>query len=176
MSKKCTQCRYDVLIQEVKHPIVFSFHLDFPSQHKCGDSTTVENFYEIFFDGVSGSWEHSDQIVFSWRCQWPWHHNHLGKTITIWTAPSLDVDMTKAIGWHQHDDVIKWKHFPRYWPFVRAIHRSPVNSPHKGQWRGTLMFSSVCVWKNGWVNNCGWWFETLSRPLLRHRNEIGHHP
>ena len=32
----------------------------------------------------------------------------------------------------QHDDVIKWKHFPRYWPFVRRIHRSPVNSPHKG--------------------------------------------
>ena len=31
-----------------------------------------------------------------------------------------------------HDDVIKWKHFPRYWPFVRGIHRSPVNSPHKG--------------------------------------------
>ena len=52
-----------------------------------------------------------------------------------------------------HDDVIKWKHFPRYWPFVRRIHRSPVNSPHKGQWRGALMFSSICVWINGWVNN-----------------------
>ena len=39
-----------------------------------------------------------------------------------------------------HDNVIKWKHFPRYWPFVRGIHRSPVNSPHKGQWRGALMF------------------------------------
>ena len=35
--------------------------------------------------------------------------------------------------WKIHDDVIKWKHFPRYWPFVRGIHRSPVNSPHKGQ-------------------------------------------
>ena len=30
-----------------------------------------------------------------------------------------------------HDDVIKWKHFPRYWPFVRGIHWFPVNSPHK---------------------------------------------
>ena len=45
------------------------------------------------------------------------------------------------------------KHFPRYWPFVRGIHRSPVNSPHKGQWRGALMFSLICVWINGWVNN-----------------------
>ena len=52
-----------------------------------------------------------------------------------------------------HDDVIKWKHFPRYWPFVRGIHRGPVNSPHKGQWRGALMFSLICVWINGWVNN-----------------------
>ena len=32
-----------------------------------------------------------------------------------------------------HDDVIKWKQFPRYWPFVRGTHRSPVNSRHKGQ-------------------------------------------
>ena len=53
-----------------------------------------------------------------------------------------------------HDDVIKWKHFPRYWPFVRGIHRSPVNSPHKSQWRGALIFSLICAWMNGWVNNC----------------------
>ena len=52
-----------------------------------------------------------------------------------------------------HDDVIKWKHFPRNWPFVRGIHQSPVNSPHEGQWRGALMFSLICVWINDWVNN-----------------------
>ena len=52
-----------------------------------------------------------------------------------------------------HDDVIKWKHFPRYWPFVWGIHRSPVNSPHKGQWRGALMFILICARINGWVNN-----------------------
>ena len=52
-----------------------------------------------------------------------------------------------------HDDVIKWTHFPRHWPFVRGIHRSPVNSPHKGQWRGALMFSFICAWINVWVNN-----------------------
>ena len=28
-----------------------------------------------------------------------------------------------------HDEVIKWKHFPRNWPFVRGIHWSPVTSP-----------------------------------------------
>ena len=34
-----------------------------------------------------------------------------------------------------------------------VIHRSPVNSSHKGQWRGALMFSLICAWINGWVNN-----------------------
>ena len=52
-----------------------------------------------------------------------------------------------------HDEVIKWKHFPRNWPFVREIHRSPVNFPHKGQWRGALMFSLIYAWINDWVNN-----------------------
>ena len=52
-----------------------------------------------------------------------------------------------------HDDVIKWKYFPRHWTFVRGIHRSPVNSPHNGQWRGALMFSLICVWIKDWVNN-----------------------
>ena len=52
-----------------------------------------------------------------------------------------------------HDDVIKWKYFPHYWPFVRGIHRSPVNSPHKGQWRGALMFTLICARINGWINN-----------------------
>ena len=48
-----------------------------------------------------------------------------------------------------HDDVIKWKHFPRYWSFVRGIHRSPVNSPRKGPGRGALMFSLICTRING---------------------------
>ena len=52
-----------------------------------------------------------------------------------------------------HDDVTKWIHSPHYWPFVRGIHRSPMNCPHKGQWRGALMFSLNCAWINGWVNN-----------------------
>ena len=52
-----------------------------------------------------------------------------------------------------HDDVIKWNHFPHYWPFVWGIHRSPVNSPHKGQWRGALIVSLIRSCLNGWVNN-----------------------
>ena len=60
-----------------------------------------------------------------------------------------------------HDDVIKWKHFLRYWPFVR-----------NGQWRGALMFSLICVWINGWENNreAGDLGRYLWRPLWRHCN------
>ena len=52
-----------------------------------------------------------------------------------------------------YDDVIKWKHFPRNWSFVRGSHRSPVNSLHKGQWCGALMFSLISASTNGWVIN-----------------------
>ena len=65
-----------------------------------------------------------------------------------------------------HDDVIKWKHFPCYWPFVREIHRSPVNSPHKGQWRGALMFTLIWAWIDGWVNN------RKAGDLRRHRADF----
>ena len=52
-----------------------------------------------------------------------------------------------------HDDVIKWSHFPRNWPFVRGIHQSLVYPTHKGQWRGALMFYLLCALLNNWVNN-----------------------
>ena len=88
--------------------------------------------------------------------------------------------------WWRH----KWKHFPRNWPnhqphgcllnrlFRRRSKKTsklrvtglcvwyspvPVNSPHKGQWRGVLMFSLICVWINGWVNN------REAGDLIRHR-------
>ena len=56
----------------------------------------------------------------------------------IISSPPPDISMRSS-----HDDVIKWKHFPRYWPFVRGIR----------QWRGALMFSLICVWINGWGNS-----------------------
>ena len=41
--------------------------------------------------------------------------------------------------------------FHIYWPFGRGIHRSPVGSPHKGQWPGALMFSFFSTWTNSWA-------------------------
>ena len=63
--------------------------------------------------------------------------------------------------------VLWWRHqmetFSASLPFVRGIHRLTVSSPHKGQWRGALMFSLVCAWVNALVNN------REARDLRRHR-------
>ena len=80
----------------------------------------------------------------------------LAETTFIWYVARRALwSHMQSSKWHGmfHDDVIKWKHIPRYWPFVRGIHRSPVNSPHKGQWRGALKFSLICAWIIGWVYN-----------------------
>ena len=102
-------------------------------------------------------------------------HNNIWEISIRWISVAVVVDVNYTINllwahelyeWHYcslcyqfyvwcsfPDNVIKWKHFPRYWPLVRGIHRSPVNSPHKCQWRRALMFSLICARINGWVNN-----------------------
>ena len=88
--------------------------------------------------------------AFVMRSKWRTAFHSLTSIETV--SVGIDLSSVRCQAW-AHDDVIKWKHFPRYWPFVRGIHRPPVNSPHKGQWRGALMFSLICVWINVWVNN-----------------------
>ena len=76
-----------------------------------------------------------------------WIHEHLYQQKL--SKPALCSDhgyiCIKPWGVNTCDDVIKWNHLPRYWPFVRGIHRWPVNSPHKGQCHGALMFSLICA-------------------------------
>ena len=99
---------------------------------------------------------------------WPNLHD-----ATDWTSgQNLDQNPTQQISCIlTHGDVIKWKHFPRYWPFVRGIHQSPVNSPNK--WPVTRSCDvSFDLRLNKRLNkqSWGWWFETLSCPLWRHCN------
>ena len=37
--------------------------------------------------------------------------------------------------------------------FCVEIHRWPVKSPHKSQWRGALVFSMISAWTNSWASN-----------------------
>ena len=74
---------------------------------------------------------------------------------TVHKLGNIKIEEYHQRPYEPHDDVIKWKHFPRYWQFVWGIHRSPMNSPHKSHWSGALMFSLISAWKNGWENNGG---------------------
>ena len=66
-----------------------------------------------------------------------------------------------------HDDVIKWKHFQRYWPFVRGNHRSRWIPRTKAS-NAELFFLRLNerLSKQSW----DWWFEMLPHPLWRHCN------
>ena len=101
-------------------------------------------------------------------------HNkiHFGKNIRSETKRSTfckrnsKINLSVRTSWWRHQN----GNFPRYWPFVPGIHQSPVNSPHKGQWRGAFIFSLICNRINSWVKKLWcWWFETPSCPLWRHR-------
>ena len=80
-----------------------------------------------------------------------WHLFLIGSRRFL--AVSNCIDLTGIVLLWRHDGVIKWKPFPRYWSFVSGIHRSPVESPHKGQWHGALVLSLICIWTSGWANN-----------------------
>ena len=87
-------------------------------------------------------------VLYEGTHHWPADSPRKGP-VTLKAFPCHDFFMNMRIM------MTSWNHFPRYWPFVQGIHRSPVNSPHKGQWRGALIISLICVWINGWVNNRG---------------------
>ena len=75
-----------------------------------------------------------------------YHYTSARWVVDISCLPGAD---SIHISWRRH----QMENFPRYWPFVRGIHRSPVNSLHQGQWRGALLFTLMSVWIYGWVNN-----------------------
>ena len=70
-----------------------------------------------------------------------------------------------------HDDVFKWKHFPRYWPFVRW----PVTGEFASQKPLTRSFDVIFDLRlNIQLSKRlrGWWFETPSRSLWLHCYDI----
>ena len=88
----------------------------------------------------------------------------LSRKLNIWRESLYRSSVWQALC---HDGVIKWKHFPRYWPFAWGNPRSRVNSPLKGQWSGAFVFSLICAWINGWVKDC------KAGDLRRHRAHYG---
>ena len=63
--------------------------------------------------------------------------------------PNSWLDWYALMPWLRH----QMETFSTILALCAGIHRSPVNSPHKGQWRGTLILSLICDWINGLINN-----------------------
>ena len=118
-----------------------------PNVHRVRDILNVKNI----LDPTMQSWLKTSILLCLLYCMWTMVYMHVGVGL-LWKKSHVFVFVWFSYGPY-HDDVLKWKHFPRNWPFVREIHRSPVNFPHKGQWRGALMFSLNYAWINDWVNN-----------------------
>ena len=61
---------------------------------------------------------------------------------------------SQLVRWNMnHDGVVKWKHFPCYWPFAREFHWWPVDSPQSPVTRSVAVFFDPRLKKNGWANN-----------------------
>ena len=73
-------------------------------------------------------------------------------------------------GWTYHDDVIKWKHFPRNWHFVRGIHRSRWIPRTKASDAEFDVFFDLPLNKRLSKHSLGWWFETAPWSLWRQCN------
>ena len=123
-----------------------------PSWRHCNVRAPVTEDFSIFTrDLMHSLWSLLVTAIYSSLIfrKWPMHNVRYSS----WSNKELVMLLISYGNSDSHDAVIKWKHFPRYCSFLRGIHRSPMNSPHKGQWRGTLMFYLICTWINGWVNN-----------------------
>ena len=68
--------------------------------------------------------------------------------VDIYRRPVKAPNTTRVTWWRHQMEL-----FSRHLPFGWGIHRSAVNSPHKDQWRRALIFSLICAWINGLINN-----------------------
>ena len=152
-------CQINVF--ESLNPWLYRFEIWLVPRQYCCRSTWQISQQSYHFEPFSRSFE-------VWRLNVLWLEA-LMRTCSVWDCKCSD-----ACARFVQDDVIKikWKHFPRYWPFVRGIHQTTVNSPHKGQWRRALIFF-ICAWTNGLgKQRRRRWIETPSRQLWRHCNYL----
>ena len=100
--------------------------------------------YVCDIDTRASQWNVLSPVSVIWRCyflrhlasQWCWTSSTpVVRRYPPWPGQCLNM----------HDDVIKWKHFPRYWPFLRGIHWSPVNYQHKQMPSRSLLHYNVNV-------------------------------
>ena len=109
--------------------------------HENASENIVCEMLSIFSRGGGGGGELF--LDSPYHCRW-YFGDAKSKVIS-----SHGIDLFVPESWWRH----QMETFSRYWPFVMEIHRSPVDSHHKGQWRGVLIFSLIYAWTNDSANN-----------------------
>ena len=73
--------------------------------------------------------------------------------VVKYTFPFSNVKVIRRLIYYRQcaviHDVIKWKHFLRYWTLCRVT----GGFHSQGQWHGDLLFSLLCARTNGWSTN-----------------------
>ena len=99
-----------------------------------------------------------------------WSRNRITNDVTCidYVIPYRQSNMVLQKFLIKHEAIIKWNHFPRYWPFVRGIPLTKTSDVELRcfLWSAPEQRLSKQLW--------GWWFETPLRQLWRHCNEIQH--
>ena len=124
--------------------------------NKTGSLTEWSIFYSDIFEGNCGNFR-TDALKLAKQ----WQHIIICST------------MNKVVSKLDHDDIIKWKYFSAL--LAICVENSPVPNEFPTQRPVTLSFDvffdlrlNKRLSKQSW----GWWLETLSHPLWRHRNDI----
>ena len=161
----CNTSCYDVLVTVIS-PVVVAVGLKAGKSVLCASSVVVtitktkiwfiminENLIVLKFSSLATSSQ-----VDNFRCKQWWRFR---------PKDYNSVAVMVAGGWWSVFDMMTSSNGNIFRVTVRGTHWSPVNSLHKGQWRGALMFSLTYTWTNGWVNNRD------AGDLRRHRAHYG---
>ena len=129
---------------------------------------TDDTFMGIFINGLERTRPNFNRIDMAYIRdiesisirQWLYASNSSG-FVNVWRPKTLILDAVLSeillSQWTQHNHNSWWRHQMETFSALPAIcaGNSPVTGefPAQGQSRGTLMFSFICAWINGWVNN-----------------------
>ena len=127
---------------------------------------SVGDWFWLFFINMFGS---ASWIWLSWMANYVCANQLIFLIIFFMWQPvaghdGLSVSMIKCSyspwsnGCHtiqNHHDAIIWNHFLHYWPFVKGIHQSLVDSPHKGasNVECSCAFYLLLTWTSYWTNS-----------------------
>ena len=106
------------------------------------------NVLKLFWSNIMLGMKHIPVLIY-WRV-----YIKFGSKHSHFAARPLDGTV--------HDGVIKWKHFPPHWPFVRGHRWFPLTKASGAQpWCFFDLRLNKRLSKQSW----GWWFDTPLRSL-----------